>query len=118
VIDHMLSSGALASPRSLRLASIGLALLGQEVHWAQSQKIRGILTAQRLGMSAAQITPDVIDALLKTSSTDIGTRLPTAYSRKIEAIREGQLRSRNGGNRGGAQPEQAQATEALAENDA
>jgi hypothetical protein len=45
-------------------------MLGQETHWAQSQKIRGILTAQRLGMSAAQITPDVIDALLKTSSTD------------------------------------------------
>jgi hypothetical protein len=117
----MLSSGALASPRSLRNASIGLAMLGQETHWAQSQKIRGILTAQRLGMSAAQITPDVIDALLKTSSTDVGTRMPTAYSRKIESIREGQLRARNGGNRSASQHhEQAEGAsdEALAKNEA
>lgn len=82
----MLSTGALAHPRTLRNVVVGCAMQEDEDRWEQVEKLKGVMVGQRLGMSAVEMTPEVLSDLAENPPI----RLPANTVRKLEQIKQGQ----------------------------
>lgn len=94
VVDHMLLSGAVAHASSLRNAAIGMALMGSDDAWAEVEKVKGVLLAQRLGLRASELDTEKLLELAAAKDKKTAFLVSASFLRRLSTIREAQLKKR------------------------
>jgi hypothetical protein len=92
VVDHMLASGCVAHSSTLRNVAIGIALQNKEEAWADVDRVRGILVGQRMGLRAADMTPEKLQALAEDKSP--AARLTQSFVRRLTTLRDNGAKKR------------------------